>query len=98
MDKLWTKRKPPIPLSLDKLPETGSLDVFILYLKKPDLNDFFANQDVNNSEGLIKDQRIWSIAECVQTMALSIKALYGRLQVTMCFILEKMYALFHCFF
>ena len=35
----------------------------------------------NNREGLIKDQRVWSPAECAQVMAVSVKILYERFKV-----------------
>uniref|UniRef100_A0A0N7ZUD8 SUMO-activating enzyme subunit n=1 Tax=Daphnia magna TaxID=35525 RepID=A0A0N7ZUD8_9CRUS len=56
MDKLWTKRTPPTPLSWDNIPEEIS----------------------DQQGGLIKDQKVWSPAECVQAMVSSIKILYQR--------------------
>ncbi|KAI9555299.1 hypothetical protein GHT06_017814 [Daphnia sinensis] len=56
MDKLWTKRTPPIPLSWDNLPDESS----------------------DQQGGLIKDQKVWSPAECVQALVSSIKILYQR--------------------
>ncbi|XP_057369356.1 SUMO-activating enzyme subunit 2-like [Daphnia carinata] len=56
MDKLWTKRTPPIPLSWDNLPDETS----------------------HQQGGLIKDQKVWSLAECVQALVSSIKTLYQR--------------------
>ncbi len=41
-----------------------------------------------NQEGLIKDQRVWSPAECAQVMAVSIKVLYDRFKVFCCLLLR----------
>lgn len=84
MDKLWTKRTPPVPLSWDVLSVTckeGVLQIIYSNLQVVSLVDLADGDCDAQGRDTIKDQRIWTPAVCVQVMASSIQELSARLKV-----------------
>lgn len=59
MDKLWEKRRRPVPLEWDKLPDTDIID---------------------DGEGLIQDQRPWTITQCRDIFSGAVGNLHTRLE------------------
>lgn len=86
MDKLWTKRTPPTPLSWETLSDLGrpylvfnfEEMVKILFFLFPSV---YLENLCGNQEGLIKDQQVWSPSECARAMSESVKTLHRRFKV-----------------
>jgi hypothetical protein len=45
------------------------------------LSKNFTDEPFGNQEGIIKDQRVWSLSECAEVMAASVKTLYKQFKV-----------------
>lgn len=65
MDKLWAKRKKPVPLNWQKLPEEASA----------------SEADKEKENRGIKDQQVWSIKKCAMVFEESLGKLKDRHKV-----------------
>lgn len=78
MQNLWKKRKPPVPLERDHLPSIGKINLKIMYhvcrkeLEGLKLKFVLTGEE---TEGGIRDQKVWSVAECAQVLETSVNRL-----------------------